>query len=176
MFAGEIVDVDSVNLGVLLLRVTIGITFAAHGYGKFFKGGKIAGTGGWFDSMGMRPGKMHALAAASTEVGSGLLFAAGLLTPFAAMAMVSVMVVAGWTVHRDKGFFIVGEGWEYTFVLSVIAIAVATIGPGEFSIDEAIGLDGLHGVPGLLIAGIGGVAAGAAHLAVFYRPASVATD
>ena len=176
VFATEIVNVDSVNLGTLVLRVAIGLTFAAHGYAKFFSGGKIAGTGGWFDSIGMRPGKMHALTAASTEIVAGVMLAAGLLTPFAAMAMVATMVVAGWTVHRDKGFFIVGEGWEYTFVLAVIAVGVATIGPGEFSLDSAIGLDGLHGVAGLVISAVGGVAAGSAHLAVFFRPGSAEND
>ena len=55
----------------------------------------------------MKPGKVHALLAASTEVGAGLLLAAGLLTPLAAGAIVALMIVAGWTVHRDKGFFIV---------------------------------------------------------------------
>ena len=168
------IDADSVNLGMLLLRVLIGLTFAAHGYGKFFKGGKIPGTAGWFDSMGMRPGKVHALAAATTEMASGIMLALGLLTPLAAMAMVAVMVVAGYTVHRENGFFIVGEGWEYTFVVAVIAVAVATVGPGEYSLDEVIGLDGLHGVPGLLISAVGGVLAGVGQMAAFYRPNSVA--
>lgn len=176
VFAAEIIEAGSVNLGMLVLRVAIGLTFAAHGYAKFFSGGRISGTGGWFDSIGMRPGRVHAMVAASTEIGSGLMLAAGLLTPLAALAVVATMVVAGWTVHRAKGFFIVAEGWEYTFVLAVIAVAVATVGPGEFSIDAAIGLDGLHGVPGLLISALGGVAAGIAHLTAFYRPGSVADD
>ena len=166
------IETEAVNLGVLILRVAVGLTFAGHGYGKFFQGGKIEGTGRWFDSMGMRPGKMHALLAASTEVGAGLLFALGFLTPLAAMAMVAVMVVAGWTVHRENGFFIVGEGWEYTFIVAVIAIGVATIGPGELSIDNAIDLK-LIGWTGLVISALGGVAAGVGQLAIFYRPNSV---
>lgn len=171
-----IIEADSVNLGTLMLRVLFGLTFAAHGYAKFFQGGRIAGTAGWFDSMGMRPGKVHALAAATTELGAGLLLALGLLTPFAAMAMVGTMVVAGWTVHRNNGFFIVKEGWEYTFVAALIAVAVATIGPGEWSLDNQLGLDGLHGVWGLLIAGVGGAAAGVTQMAMFYRPNSVSSS
>ena len=69
-----------IDLALTILRVSLGLTLAAHGYNKFFKGGKIEGTGRWFDSMGMRPGKMHAYFAACGEIGSGLLLAAGFLT------------------------------------------------------------------------------------------------
>jgi len=166
-----IADVDAVSLGTLIVRVAVGLTLAAHGYGKFFRGGKIKGTAGWFDSMGMRPGKFHALLAASTEVGAGFLFAAGLLTPLAALAFVALMVVAGWTVHRDNGFFIVAEGWEYNFVLAVIAVGVATTGPGQYSLDYELELiENLDGTTGLLISAAGGVAAAIAQLSLFYRP------
>ncbi len=169
--AETVVDADAFSLGILILRVAIGLTLAAHGYGKFFRGGKIAGTAGWFDSMGMRPGKVHALLAASTEVGSGLLLALGLLTPLAALAFVALMVVAGWTVHRPNGFFIVSDGWEYNFVLAVIAVAIATTGPGEYSLDWKLELiEDFDGVTGLLIAAVGGVAAAVGQLALFYRP------
>ena len=125
--------------------------------------------------MGMRPGKVHALLAASTEVGAGVMLALGFLTPLAALAMVGVMVVAGWTSHRDNGFFIIKEGWEYVFIIATVAIAVATVGPGEWSIDNAIGLD-LNGVAGLAISAGGGLASALALLGVFYRPGSVATS
>ena len=166
-----IADVDAVSLGTLIVRVAVGVTLAAHGYGKFFRGGKIKGTAGWFDSMGMRPGKFHALLAAATEVGAGLLFAAGLLTPLAALAFVALMVVAGWTVHRDSGFFIVAGGWEYNFVLAIIAVGVATTGPGQYSLDYELELiESLDGATGLLISAVGGIAAAIAQLAIFYRP------
>ncbi len=166
-----LIDIDGFNLGTLIVRVAIGLTLAAHGYGKFFRGGKIKGTAGWFDSMGMRPGKFHALLAASTEVGAGLLFAVGLLTPLAALAFVALMVVAGWTVHRDNGFFIVAEGWEYNFVLAIIAVGIATTGPGKYSLDYELELiESLDGTTGLLISAVGGVAAAIAQLALFYRP------
>ena len=162
---------DEMNLAMLILRVGIGLTFAAHGYGKIFQGGRIPGTAGWFDSMGMKPGKLHAWMAALTEIGAGLLLALGFLTPLAAAGMVGVMVVAAWTVHRHNGFMIVREGWEYTFVLAVVAISVATLGPMEWSVDSALGIDDdLDGYIGLAIGVGGGVLAGMTQLAVFYRP------
>ena len=159
------------NLAMLILRVGIGLTFAAHGYGKIFQGGRIPGTAGWFDSMGMKPGKLHAWMAALTEIGAGLLLALGLFTPLAAAGMVGVMVVAAWTVHRHNGFMIVREGWEYTFVLAVVAACVATLGPMEWSVDNALGIDDdLDGYIGLAIGAGGGVLAGVMQLLVFYRP------
>lgn len=169
---------ERVSIGVGLIRVVVGVTMAAHGYGKFFRGGRIPGTAGWFDSMGMRPGKLHAYLAATTEVGAGLLFAVGLLTPLAAAGIVGLMVVAGWTVHRHNGFFIVAEGWEYVMVLAVIAVGIATTGPGEYSVDYAVGLTDpdLDGAVGLAIAAGGGIAAGVGLLLAFYRPPPAASD
>lgn len=158
------------NLPVLLLRVAVGVTLSLHGYQKFFKGGRIPGTAGWFDSMGMRPGKTHAVMAATTEIAAGLGFAVGLLTTFAAAGFVGLMLVAGWTVHRGK-FFIVANGWEYNFILAVVAVCVAGMGPGQWSLDRALGIDQkFDGVVGLLIAGVGGAAAGIGLLLAAYRP------
>lgn len=162
---------DEINLGLLLLRVTIGLTMVAHGYAKTTGPSGLAGTAEWFESMGMRPGRVHARLAVSTEIAAGLALAVGLATPVSAAAIVGLMVVAGWTVHRARGFFIVGDGWEYNFVLALVAVAVATTGPGEWSLDEALGIaTDLDGVTGLAI-GVGlGVAAGIAQLVLFYRP------
>ena len=163
--------VTEVNLALLILRIGLGLTMAAHGYGKFFTGGRIAGTAGWFDSMGMRPGRVHALLAASGEVAAGLFFAAGLLTSFAALGFVGLMAVAWYTVHRDSGFFIIKEGWEYVFVLGLVASMVAMIGPGEWSLDAALGIDDdLDGWVGLIISAGGGLLAAAGLLGAFYRP------
>ena len=166
-----IADADAVSLGLLVMRVCAGVAMAAHGYQKFFKGGKIAGTAGWFDSMGMRPGKLNAYLAAGTEVGAGLLFAAGLLTPFAAMAIVALMFVAGYTVHWENGFMSVNNGIELNFIYAILAVGVATIGAGQYSIDFGLEIiEDLDGWTGLLIAAVGGVGAAGAQLAVFYRP------
>jgi putative oxidoreductase len=160
---------DAVDTGLLLLRIAVGGTFAAHGFNKFFGGGRISGTARWFDSIGMRPGRLHALAAASTEVGAGLMLAFGLLTPFAAAAMVAVMLVAAWTVHRQAGFFSAGGGWEYNAVLAVVALTVATTGPGQVSLDHAAGIE-ITGLAGAGIAALVGLLSGVAQLVTFFRP------
>lgn len=159
------------DAGLLLIRVVVGLTMAAHGYGKFFMGGRIPGTARWFDSMGMRPnGKVHALAAATTEVTAGLLLAAGFLTPLAAAGIVGLMVVAAWTVHRDNGFFIVKSGWEYNLILAVVPVGVAMIGPGRHSLDHALDLT-FDPVPALLLSAGLGLVAGVGLLVACYRPA-----
>ncbi|WP_029114195.1 DoxX family protein [Mycobacterium sp. URHB0044] len=163
------------DFGILVLRVVIGLTMAAHGYNKFFGKGGLAGTAGWFDSMGMKPGIFHARVAASTEMAAGLGLAVGLLTPIPAAGFVALMLVAYWTVHRPNGFFIVKEGWEYNLILAVTAIAIATIGAGQLSLDYALFhtsalYDYLHGWWGLLIAVVLGLAGGIGQLAIFYRP------
>jgi putative oxidoreductase len=161
----------AVDAGILLIRVVSGVTLAAHGYQKFFSGGRIAGTGRWFDSMGMRPGRLHALAAATTEMGAGILFALGLLTSIAGAAFVALMLVAGYTVHRANGFFSVNSGWEYNLILAIIGAGVGITGAGRYSLDYVIGLDGVFsGVPGVIIAVVGGLLAGIGQLVVFYRP------
>ncbi len=159
----------ALDMGLLVLRVATGLTLAAHGYVKFFRGGRIVGTARWFDSIGMRPGKVHALLAASTEVVAGVVFALGFLTPLAAAAVIALMIVAAWTSHRDNGFFIVSNGWEYNFILAVIAFSVATTGPGSASIDEVAGF-GMGTWQSALIALVVGLGAGLAQLALFYRP------
>jgi putative oxidoreductase len=163
---------DGIDVGLLVLRIVTGLTMAAHGYNKFFGGGRIPGTARWFDSMGMKPnGKVHAIMAASTELGAGLLFAVGLLTPLAAAGIVSLMVVAAWTVHRANGFFIVKSGWEYNLVLAAVAVGIAMTGPGEWSLDNLLELEFSFrsGVALALSAGVGLVASIGLLLAC-YRP------
>lgn len=160
----------NVSTGVLLIRVVVGLTLAAHGYNKFFGGGRIPGTAKWFDSMGMRPnGRVHAILAASTELGSGLLFAAGLLTPLAAAGFVGLMVVAAYTVHLRNGFFIVKSGWEYNLVLAVVPVGIAVIGPRRYSLDHALGLS-FEPEVAFVLSAVLGVIAGVALLATCYRP------
>ena len=159
------------DLALLILRVAAGLTMAAHGANKFKSG--LSGVARWFDSMGMRPGKLHATFAAGGEVLSGLFLAAGLLTSFAALGFVGLMTVAAVTVHIEKGFFILDEGWEYVFVLAIVAVTIALLGPGDWSLDHALGIDrDLDGYVGLAIAAGGGLLAAGGLLAVFYRPPS----
>jgi putative oxidoreductase len=159
------------DVGLLILRLVLGLTLAAHGFNKFFGGGRIPGTARWFESIGMRPGKFHAVVAATTEVSAGLGLAAGLLTPIPAAGFVSLMLVAAWTVHRPNGFFIVKEGWEYNLVLALSAVAVATLGAGRLSLDWLIfGKNWCDGWAGLLISLGLGLAGAIGQLLIFYRP------
>ena len=160
------------DTALLVLRVVLGLTMAAHGYNKFFGGGRIPGTAGWFDSIGMKPGLFHARVAAGTEIAAGVGLALGLLTPIPAAGFVALMLVAAWTVHRHNGFFIVKEGWEYNLILAVTAVAIAGTGPGGCSLDHLLFPDvtWLSGWSGLAIAVGLGLAGGIGQLVIFFRP------
>ena len=162
----------AVDLALLLLRVTVGAVFLAHGLNHIFGGGKIAGTGRWFDSLGMRPGLVHAWTASLTEVGSGVLLVAGLLTPLAGAGVVGVMLVAWITNHRGNGFFIFrpGEGWEYVMVLTALGVVLAILGPGQWSLDHLFGLGHWQQWRGLAIAAVAGGGGAALLLATAWRP------
>nr|WP_219944956.1 DoxX family protein [Iamia sp. SCSIO 61187] len=170
--AADVAAADSVSTGMLILRVIVGVTFAAHGYFKYFKGGKIAGTARWFDSMGMWPnGKVHAHLAALTELVAGILFAIGLLTPLAGAAMVGQMLVAGYTANRDAGFWSANKGWEYNLVLATVGVGVATVGPGRWSVDHALDLGRAFDPNVGLGVSLGlGVLAGLGVILICYRP------
>lgn len=131
------------DLGILLLRMTVGLAMAAHGSQKvfgWFGGYGPDGTGQFLEAMGFRPGRRHALLAGGIELVAGLLLAIGFLTPLAASLIVSLMLVAAATVHWKNGFFITSNGYEFNLVLGVAALSVAFTGPGALSIDGFIGL------------------------------------
>jgi putative oxidoreductase len=162
------------NIAALLLRLVVGNTLIAHGWNHAFGGGKLPGTARWFESIGIRPGRVHALAATVTELGAGVLLIFGLLTPLAAAGAVGTMVVALVANHARNGFFIFrGEGYEYVLMIIVVACAIAALGGGGWSLDNAVGFS-LDGWPGLALgAGAGGVGA-ALLLAASRRPGPVA--
>lgn len=160
---------DQLNVALLVVRLGFGIGLAYHGYNKIFGGGGLTGTAGWFGSIGMKWPEVQARLAAGTEITAGLLFAAGLLTPFAAAGIIGLMTVAFWAVHRCNGFLITAGGWEYVAAYAIVAWAVATIGPGRWSLDHALDIE-WSGWSGALIAGLLGIGAGAVQLAVCYRP------
>jgi putative oxidoreductase len=152
------------DLGLLILRLVIGLTLAAHGSQKlfgWFGGFGIAGTGPFFEQLGFRPGRLHAALAGIAETAGGLLLAAGLLTPLAAAALIGVMVVASGSVHWGKGFFVQSGGFEYTLVLAAGALAVAFTGPGAISLDRSLGISwsgGSWGLAALVLGLLGGAA------------------
>lgn len=131
------------SYGLLLLRVVIGGIFSAHGAQKllgWFGGPGLEGTRGLLGNLSFRLPALLALAVALSE-SSGVLFAAGLLTPLAALLMCSVMFVAIATVHWPNGFFNGAKGYEFNLSLIAAAVAVAAAGPGRFSLDRLIGWD-----------------------------------
>ena len=162
----------AINLVLLALRLFLGPMIFAHGYRKFFRGGRLAGTAKWFESIGVRPGPLNALIAASTEVGVGVLMTLGLLTPLAAGGLMALMVVAIATVHRKNGFFIFnkGEGIEYTLGVAVMTLIPGTLGAGRFSLDHAWNLVHWSYSTGLIVTLIFGLGGSLLQLAVFYRP------
>ncbi len=159
---------EAQDLGLFILRLAVGAVMIAHGLNH---GRKLDSTAAWFESIGFRQAKMQAFLSAAGElaIGSGLIL--GFLTTFAAAGLVATMVVAGVSNHRKAGFFAFNrpiEGWEYVMTLAVVGLTMATIGAGEWSIDNAIGLD-VSGWPGFII-GLAGIGAGITQLAVFWRP------
>ena len=131
------------SYGLLLLRVVAGGTIFAHGAQKlfgWFGGPGVRGTAGFLEKLGYRPPLVLAVFAALGE-SAGLLFAAGFLTPLAALGMVVVMLNAIIVVHWSKGFFNGNGGLEFPLQLATVALAVTAVGPGRFSLDRAFGWD-----------------------------------
>jgi putative oxidoreductase len=125
-----------------LARVIIGLLFVGHGTQKlfgWFGGGGPEGTADMFDSIGLQPGRRNALVAGAAEAGGGLLFAFGAATPLAAAALSSVMISAIKTVHWEKGVWSSAGGYEYNLVLLAAVFGLTENGPGEWSVDGALG-------------------------------------
>jgi putative oxidoreductase len=148
-----------VSAGLGLLRVVVGVTFSLHGFQKlfgWFGGGGLVGTAGWFRSLGFGDGRVAAVLAGVGEVSGGLGLALGLLTPLAATAMIGTMTVAAYVNGSENGFWSVSKGWELNGYLIVVAWALATTGPGRYSLDALLGLPVPHGViPGLAALALG---------------------
>src|SRR5215831_571761 len=143
---------DDMDIGLLVLRLAVGLTMAAHGGQKlfgWFGGYGIAGTGGFMESLGFRPGKVHATLAGLSELVGGLLIALGLLTPVGAALVLTVMVVAIGSVHLPKGFFVSDGGFEYNLVIMSTVVALAFAGPGAYSLDAAQGMQLSGWLPGV---------------------------
>lgn len=168
----EAIGIDQLNLGLLILRLVLGLFLAYHGYNKVFGKGGLAGTAQWFGSIGMKWPKLQARLAAATEIGAGVMLAAGLLTPLAAAGVIGVMVVAIYTSHLKVGFFVFlpNQGWEYCATIALGALAVGTMGPGEWSLDNAIDFSISGWGPLAVTAGVGLIGA-ILQLSTSFRPA-----
>jgi len=162
------------KIGRLLLRLAVGGFFFGHGTQKlfgWFGGHGLAGTGQFFENLGMRPGKRNALAAGVSEAGGGALIALGAATPLAASALIATMLTAINRVHLKNGPWASSGGYEYNVVLIAAVLALAETGPGSPSIDSARGSD-MHG-PGwaALALLMGAIGAAGAHAAAEAAPA-----
>jgi putative oxidoreductase len=132
------------SIGRLILRTSVGGLFVGHGTQKlfgWFGGGGIDQTAGFFDAIGIRPGRTNAIAAGAAEAGGGALLALGLATPVAATVLTSTMLTAIHRVHLKNGPWITKQGYEYNLVLIAAALALAETGPGSLSLDEKLGIE-----------------------------------
>ncbi len=164
-----------VDIASLALRLGIGPMLVAHGANKAFGPGGFDGTTGWFDALGLQPAWLHARLAAATELGAGTAITLGLASPLPCAAAVGLMATAAATDHRGKGFFVFKGGWEYTALVGVASVALATLGSGRYSLDHALGRHRRGLRAGLFAAGLGVVSA-AGLLAATYRPVAPPPD
>ncbi len=159
------------DLAALILRLALGTVLLAHGRNHGWGSGGLAGTTSWFQSIGLRPAKVHAAMSAYMEVAAGVALLIGLFVPFAAAVGVGTMTVAFITVHRKNGFFIfnTGEGYEYVVTVAFALVALAVLGAGKISVDHAAGIE-LHGIAVGLIAAAAGLLGAALLLITSWRP------
>jgi putative oxidoreductase len=156
-------------LGLLVVRVVVGLLFMGHGAQKLFGvfgGHGLEGTGGFFGSLGLRPAKPMAAMAGFAEFAGGALLALGLITPVAGLLLTATMVTAIATVHFAKGIWSTEGGYEYNLVLMAIVFAIVAVDAGSWSLDNALGIamSGTGWAFGQLalglVGGLGTVAAG----------------
>jgi putative oxidoreductase len=146
----------------LTARVLIGGLFVGHGTQKlkgWFGGPGVDGMAAGMERMGMHPPRRNAYAAGLSETVGGSLLALGLATPLAASMLTGTMAVAIQKVHRPNGPWVANGGWEYNAVLIAAALSFAENGPGEISLDHALGIEQKGLLTALAAAGVGAAAA-----------------
>jgi putative oxidoreductase len=162
------------KIGRLILRLVVGGYFVGHGTQKlfgWFGGYGPEATGQFFESLGLRPGKRHAIAAGAAEAGGGALLVVGAATPLAASVLTATMLTAIHRVHLKNGPWVTNQGYEYNLVLIAAALSLAETGPGSPSIDTARGST-MHGPKWALLALLlGAVGAAGAHVVAESAPA-----
>lgn len=130
------------NVARLAARSIIGGLFIGHGTQKlkgWFGGPGLAGTQGTMQAIGMHPARANAVAAGVTETAGGALLVAGLATPLASSALIGTMITAIRKVHLPNGPWVSKGGYEYNLVLIAALLALAEEGPGDISVDAALG-------------------------------------
>ncbi len=164
-----------VDLVLLIVRVIVGLGFAAHGAQKLFGlfgGYGLAGTGGYFESQGWKPGNVFAAAAGASELIGGVLVALGLIGPVGPMFVIAPMIVA-ISVHWPAGFFGQNGGYELALLYALFGVAFAFVGFGAYSIDAVAGLQPFFTplVDGIAV--VLGIIGGLANVAIRRKPAPV---
>jgi putative oxidoreductase len=163
----SLTDGATLSSGLLVARLVFGLLIVGHGTQKlfgWFGGYGLAGTGGFFEGLGFRPGRAFAAAASLTEIAGGLLLALGFLGPVGPALIISVMIVAAISVHWQNGLFASSNGIELPLLYAAGAITLALTGPGLFSLDAVLGLTSLW-TPGIVWAAIAiGVVGGIVNL------------
>lgn len=139
-------NAGALDTGLLIARLVFGLTLSAHGAQKlfgWFGGDSLTSTGGFFELLGFRPGRVFAAIAVLTEIVAGLLITFGLLGSVGPALMLSVMIVAAGAVHWTRGFFATTNGIELPLFYATVAIALALTGPALLSLDALLGLEAL---------------------------------
>ncbi|MCO7125011.1 DoxX family protein [Sporolactobacillus shoreicorticis] len=129
------------NLGILIIRLILGLSFVGHGAQKLFGwagGSGLKSTGGFFESIGIKPGFLMAVLAGLSEFIGGILFTLGLLTPLAGIIIAGTMIVAIATVHGKNGYWATQNGFEYNLLIFAVSIGIALTGAGTYSIDALL--------------------------------------
>lgn len=171
-----IVHPDAVNLAVLVARLWLGGMMFAHGVRHVQAVRSGPGMAQWFESLGLRNGRLQAMNVTLTELVFGATVLLGLATPLSYGAVASIVLVALMTAHRKNGFFInnPGQGYEYVATIAVLSVVFAMLGPGEWSLDHAIGWSfPFQPWTALVVSLVVGVGGTAVFLAAFWRPKSV---
>lgn len=148
----------NMSVGLLILRLVVGLTMAAHGTQKlfgWFSGPGLARLNAGFEKQGYRPAWLWVGFVILGEVGGGISFALGFLTPLGAAGIFGAMFMATFKSHWKKGFFLSKGGYEYTLVLMAVSVAIGLAGPGSYSLDALFGIT----LPDVLLFGILAVAA-----------------
>lgn len=130
------------DTGLLILRLVVGLTLAAHGIHKlsgWFNGSGVASTAAAFESLGYRPGKLFVIISGLGETVGGLFLVIGVLTPLAAAAILSDMAAAAMSAHLNNGFWSHNNGYEHPLALGFVAAGLAFTGPGNYSLDHLLG-------------------------------------